>query len=79
MLLFELDELYVILGMNFLTKYLVVFYCSNKEVVMKELGKSEVKFVVVTKVGLENIISALKARKLIRKGHIANFASIIDT
>lgn len=32
---FELDEIEVILGMDFLTKYHAVFDCSNKDVVLR--------------------------------------------
>ena len=36
LILFELDELDMILGMDFLTKYYVVLDCSNKKVVLRE-------------------------------------------
>ena len=79
LILFELDELDVILGMDFLTKYQAVLDCSNKEVILRELGKFEVKFVGNKKVELASIISVLKAKKLMKKGHIAYLACIIDT
>ncbi|KAA0041141.1 DNA/RNA polymerases superfamily protein [Cucumis melo var. makuwa] len=44
LILFELDKLDAILGMNFLTKYHAILDCSNKEVVLRELGKFEVKW-----------------------------------
>lgn len=65
--LFELDELYVILGMDFLTKYHTVLDSSNKEVVLKESRKFEVKLVGDKRVELASIIFVLKARKLTKK------------
>lgn len=43
--LFELDELDVILGMSFLTKYHAILDCSNKEVVLRDRRKFEFKFI----------------------------------
>ena len=79
LILFELDELDTILSMDFLTKYHVVLDCSNKEVVLRELGKFEVKFVANKKVELASIILVLKERKMIRKEHTAYLAHVVDT
>lgn len=79
LILFELDEWNVILGMDFLTKYHLVLDCFNKEVVLKELGKLEVKCLGNKKVELVSIISVFKARKLLKKRHIAYLSCIVDT
>ena len=42
--LFELNELDVIWGMDFLTKYHVILDCSNEEVVLKDPENFEIKF-----------------------------------
>lgn len=52
LILFKLDELNVTLGMNFHTKYHVVLDCFNKEVVLKDPERFEVKFVGNKKVKL---------------------------
>lgn len=61
MILFELDELDVILGMDFLTQlYHEVLDCSKKEVILRELGKFEIKFVGDKKIELTGIVSGIK-------------------
>ena len=79
LILFELNVLDVILRMNFLAKYHAILDCSNKEVVLKEQEKIEVKYESDKKVELANIILVVKARKLIRKGHVAYLARVVDT
>lgn len=54
--LFELDKLDVILGMAFLTKYHAVLDCFNKEVVLRDPIKYEIKFVGDKNVNLARII-----------------------
>ena len=79
LILFELVELNVILGMNFLTKYNAVLDCSNKEVVLKDPKIFQVEFVGDKKVNLARIISILKARKLMKKGYTSYLAHVVDT
>ncbi|KAA0056443.1 DNA/RNA polymerases superfamily protein [Cucumis melo var. makuwa] len=79
LILFELDELDVILEMYFLTEYHVILDCSNKEVVLRDLKKFEVKFRVDKKVELAGIISVLKARRLMKKGNTAYLEHVVDT
>lgn len=79
LILFKLDELDVILGMDFLTKYHVVLDCSNKEVVLRDLGRFEMKFIGHKKVKLAGIIYVLKVEKLVRKRHNAYLARVMDT
>lgn len=79
LVLLSLDELDVILGMNFLTKYYATLDYSNKEVVFRKQGEFEVKFVGEKKVNLTNMISIFKARKLINKGCNAYLPHIMDT
>ena len=79
LILFELNELDVILGMDFLTKYDAVLDFSNKEVVLRELRKFKVKFVGDKKVELAEIIFVLHTRKLIKKGHTAYLKLVVYT
>ena len=51
----------------------------NKEVVLRDLGRFEIKFVGDKKVKLAEIIFVLKARKLIRKWHTVHLVHVIDT
>lgn len=60
LILYKLNELDVILGMDFLTKYHAVLNYSNKKVVLKEFRKFEVKFEGYKKVVLVGIIYVLK-------------------
>lgn len=50
-----------------------------KNIVLKDLGKFQVKFVGDKNVELASIISMLKVRKLIRKGHTTYLAGVVDT
>ncbi|KAA0059915.1 DNA/RNA polymerases superfamily protein [Cucumis melo var. makuwa] len=79
LILFEFDDLDMILEMDFLTKYYAMLDYSNKEVVLKERENFELKFVGGKSVELANIISVLKVRKLIRKGDTAYLAHVVDT
>lgn len=79
LILFELDELDVILRMNFLTKYHVILNYSNKEVVLRNPRRFEVKFKGDKKVKLIGIISVLKARRLMKKRHATNLVHVVDT
>ena len=78
LILLKLNELDVIMGMDFLTKYHAILDCSNKEVVLKKPRKFEIKFVDKKKAELVNIISMFKARKLIKKGHTAYLACVVN-
>ena len=78
LILFELDELDVILGMDFLTKYHAMLGCSNKKIVLTEPGKFESKAIGDKKVKLTSMISVLKAIKLVKKGHTSYLAHVVD-
>ncbi|KAA0033013.1 DNA/RNA polymerases superfamily protein [Cucumis melo var. makuwa] len=75
----ELDELDVILGMDSLTKYHAILDCSNKKIVLRNLENFEIKFEGDKKANLGRIISILKVKKLIKKGHAAYLAHMVDT
>ncbi|KAA0031989.1 putative Retrotransposon protein [Cucumis melo var. makuwa] len=75
--LFELDELNVMLRVNFLTKYHAIFDYSNKEVVLRDPKKIEIKFEADKRV--ERIIFVLKARKLMKNEHVSYLAHVINT
>lgn len=73
----DLDELDVILGIDFLTKYYATLNYSNKEVLFKA-GEFEIKFVGDKKMNLENMISTVKERMLISKDCNGYLAHIVD-
>lgn len=77
--LFELEELNVILGMEFLPKYHAILDCFNKEVVLRNPGKFEVNFEGDKEVKFERIISVLHARKRVKKGHTTYLEHLVDT
>ncbi|KAA0036513.1 DNA/RNA polymerases superfamily protein [Cucumis melo var. makuwa] len=77
--LFELEELDVILGMEFLPKYHAILDCFNKEVVLRNPGKFEVNFEGDKEVKFERIISVLHARKRVKKGHTTYLEHLVDT
>lgn len=64
LILLDLNELYVILRMDFLTKYHSSMDCSNKEVVFRKPSKVRVKFVGDKKVNLANIILIVKGEEV---------------
>ena len=69
----------VILGMDWLSKYNATIDCRKKKVNFKLLGEEEFEFVSNSKGARVPVISAMKARRLLSSGCIGYLASIVDT
>ena len=72
-------EFGLIMGMDWLTKHRAIVDCGEKTVVLRCSDKSEVKIQGIRSSIMSNVISAMQARKFIRKGHEAFLALILDS
>ena len=58
----------VILGMDLLPQHYAVVDCQNKEMIFRIYGDEEFKFIGDKSFVPQNLISAITARKMLRKG-----------
>ena len=72
-------EFDVILGMDWLSQHQVVVDCKMKRVTLRTPGGEEVTFIGDKSNHLSNVISAVIARTMVRKGCEAYLAYVIDT
>ena len=72
-------EFDVILGMDWLSRHQVVVDCRMKRVTLRTLSGYEVTFIGERSNHLSNVISAVIARTMVRKGCEAYLAYVIDT
>ena len=79
LILLNIYEFDVILGMNFLSNHYASLNCHQKEIVFKRSGKNEIIFHGDRKILFTCVISALKVSKLLRKGCTTYLAHVIDT
>ena len=69
----------MILGMDWLSRHRATVDCRMKRVTVRTLNDSEVIFIGERPNHLSNVISAIVARKMVRKGCEAYLAYVIDT
>ena len=69
----------MILGMNWLSRHQVVVDRRMKRVTLRTLSGEEVTFIGERSNHLSNVISAITARAMVRKGCEAYLAYVIDT
>ena len=69
----------VILGMDLLPQHYAVVDCWSKEVIFKILNDEEFKFVGDKSSAPQNLISAITARKMLKKGCQGYLALVRDT
>ena len=69
----------VILGMDLLPQHYAVVDCQSKEVIFRISGDEEFKFVDDKSSAPQNLISAITARKMLRKGCQGYLALVRDT
>ena len=74
----EIEDFEVILGMDWLSKYRAAIDFNNKTVTFQLPGEKKFTFVGTNKRMSLSIISAMKASKLLRNGCIAYLASVVD-
>ena len=73
------QEFDLILGMDWLTKHRAIVDCGQKTVVLRCSDQSEVIIQGIRSNVMSNVISAMQARKFIRKGYEAFLAMILDS
>jgi hypothetical protein len=78
LVLLEMHDFDVILGMNWLAAYHASVDCFEKEVVFRPPGESEFRFKGSRLPSLPHMISALRANRLLRKGCQGFLASVVD-
>lgn len=74
----DLQEFFIILGMDFLSKYHASMDCYRKEVAFRKSSEGKVTFRGIRKILPTCLISTVKAKKLMRKGCTAYLAHIVD-
>ena len=79
LLVFPFHEFDLILGMDWLSKYRDIFYCDKKTVRLKCSEMLEVTVHGIQSGALLNVISAMQARRLMRKGYEAFLALVLDS
>ena len=72
-------EFDLILGMDWLTKHRAVVDCGQKTIVLRCSDQSEVIMRGIRSSVMSNVISAMQARRFIRKGYEAFLALILDS
>ena len=72
-------EFDVILGMDWLSRHQAIVDCRMKRVTLKTPNEDEVTFIDERSNHLSNVISAVTARTMVRKGCEAYLAYVIDT
>jgi hypothetical protein len=78
LVLLEMHDFDVILGMNWLAAYHASVDCFEKEVVFRPPGELEFRFKGSRLPSLPHMISALRANRLLRKGCQGFLASVVD-
>lgn len=72
------SEFDIILGMDWLSKHRVNLDCEKKRTTLKTFDDREVTFIGERRGFIFNVISTLKAKKLIKKGSMAYLAYILN-
>ena len=70
---FPFREFDLILGMNWLSKHRVIVGCDKRSIVLKCFDQTEVTLYRIRAGPLSNVISAMQARRFLRKGCEAFF------
>ena len=79
LIVFSFHEFDFILGMDWLSKHRAMVYCDKKTVVLKCFDLSEVTLHGIRSGPATNTISAMQARRFIRKGCEAVLALVLDS
>ncbi|WRX31630.1 hypothetical protein QQP08_024117 [Theobroma cacao] len=79
LILLEILDFDLILGMDWLIAHRANVDCFRKEVILRNSEGAEIVFVGECRVLPSCVISAIKASKLVQKGHSTYLAHVIDT
>ena len=78
LVLLDMHDFDVILGMDWLASYHASVHCFEKEVVFRPPGKSEFLFKASCLPFMPHVISCLQANHLLRKGCLGFLASVVE-
>ena len=78
LILLDIHDFDVILGMNWLSRYHATVYCYRKEVRLCRPGQTEVVFYGLRKTLPNSIMTAIKANKMLRKSYPGYLAYAIE-
>ena len=76
---FLFREFDLILGVNWLSKHRVIVGCDKRSIVLKCYDQTEVTLYGIRAGPLSNVISAMQARRFMRKGCEAFLALVLDS
>ena len=78
LVLLDMHDFDVILGMDWLASYNASVHCFEKEVVFRPPGESEFLFKPSCLPFMPRVISCIQANRLLRKGYQGFLASVVD-
>ncbi|KAL5573969.1 hypothetical protein UlMin_023566 [Ulmus minor] len=79
LIVLDMPDFDVILGMDWLSKYNATIDCRKTRVIFEPMGEEKFKFVGKPKKSGTPIISALKAKKMLSNGCVGYLAHVVDT
>ena len=79
LIVLEMVDYDVILGMDWLSKYNAIIYCRRKKEVFQPSGGETFEYKVTLRGSKWPVVSALKVSKMLLKGYVRYLASIMDT
>ena len=78
LIVLDIEDFKVIMGMDWLSKYRIAIDCNKKTVMFQQPGEKKFTFIGTNKIFSLPIISVTKASKSIRSGYIGYLASIVE-
>ena len=75
----DMRDFDVVLNMDWLSRHMDILDCYKKEVKLHRLGKLEVKFGGIRIELSSNMISAMAAQRMLRKGYQGYLAYVVET
>ena len=75
----DMRDFDVVIGMDWLSRHRATLDCYKKEVKLYRLGKLEVKFRGIRRELSSNMISAMEAQRMLRKGCQGYLAYVVET
>ncbi|KAL5570452.1 hypothetical protein UlMin_027027 [Ulmus minor] len=79
LIVLDMRDFDVILGMDWLSKYNATIDCQKRRVIFEPIGEEKFKFVGKPKKSGTPMISALKAKKMLSNGCVGYLAHVVDT
>ncbi|KAL5538416.1 hypothetical protein UlMin_046127 [Ulmus minor] len=79
LIVLDMHDFDVILGMDWLSKYNATIDCQKRQVIFEPMGEEKFKFVGKPKKSRTPMISVLKAKKMLSNGCVGYLTHIVDT